>query len=106
MEAANEFKDKTPAPIQLWQTDLTYLKVIENYYLRSDAIFARERSINGLPPAQRLAVRAKEIAPRFLKFGCALSAPSSCADRKSRKAIGLYVEALDRLHAFSRRWAY
>jgi transposase len=28
-----------------------------------DAIFAAERSINGLPPAQRLAVRRKDIAP-------------------------------------------
>jgi transposase len=28
-----------------------------------DAIFEWERSINGLPPAQRLAVRAKQIAP-------------------------------------------
>jgi transposase len=30
---------------------------------RFDAIFERERSINGLPPAQRLDLRAKEIAP-------------------------------------------
>jgi putative transposase len=28
MKAADEFKDKTTAPNQLWQTDFTYLKII------------------------------------------------------------------------------
>jgi hypothetical protein len=28
IKAADEFKDKTTAPNQMWQTDFTYLKVI------------------------------------------------------------------------------
>ncbi len=28
VEAANEFRDKTNAPRNLWQTDFTYLKVV------------------------------------------------------------------------------
>ena len=49
MKAADEFKDKTTAPNQLWQTGFTYLKVIGWgwFYLsrmRPEALLARDRN--------------------------------------------------------------
>src|SRR3979490_1660245 len=39
MKAADEFKDKTTAPNELWQTDFTYLKVIGwGYYYLSTVL--------------------------------------------------------------------
>jgi hypothetical protein len=86
MKAADEPKDKTIAPNQLWQTDITYLKVIENYYLRFDAIFDRKRSINGLPSAQRLAVRVKEIVPLVQDFEVWMRAERAKLSRHSEVA--------------------
>jgi hypothetical protein len=37
---------------------------------RIDAIFAAERTINGLPAAQRLAVRQQRIALLFAELEC------------------------------------
>jgi transposase len=98
MKAADELKHKTTAPNQLWQTDFTYLKVIENYYLRFDAIFERERSINGLPPAQRL---AKEIAPLVQDFEVWMRAERAKLSRHSEVAKAMdYM--LKRWTAFTR----
>ena len=43
-------------------------------------IFERERSINSLPPAQRLAMRAKEIGPLFQDFEVWMRAANGCRD--------------------------
>jgi hypothetical protein len=45
MKAADEFKDKTTAPNELWQTDFTYLKVILPFSttFRLEAVLNYER---------------------------------------------------------------
>ena len=66
IKAADEFKDKTIAPNQLWQTDFTYLKVNANEFVRQNM----RRSIRALVFAAgigvaSLAANALPVSPAY-----------------------------------------
>jgi transposase len=63
---------------------------------RFDVIFEGERSINGLPPAQRLAVRAKEIAPLVEAFEAWM--------RTERAKLSRHAEVAKAMDYMLKRW--
>jgi transposase len=63
---------------------------------RFDAIFEWERSINGLPPAQRLAVRAKQIAPLVQDFEVWM--------RTERAKLSRHAEVAKAMDYMLKRW--
>jgi transposase len=63
---------------------------------RFDAIFEQERSINGLPPAERLAVRAKEIAPLVQNFEVWI--------RAERAKLSRHAEVAKAMDYMLKRW--
>jgi hypothetical protein len=63
---------------------------------RCDAIFERERSINGLPPAQRLVTRAKEIAPLVEAFEAWM--------RTERAKLSRHAEVAKAMDYMLKRW--
>jgi transposase len=71
---------------------------------RFDMIFERERSINGLLPAQRLALRAKEIAPLVWDFEAWMRTERAKLSRHAEVAKAMdYMLKRCRLHALPRR---
>jgi transposase len=63
---------------------------------RFDVIFERERSINGLPPEQRLAVRAREIAPLVQDFEVWM--------RAERARLSRHAEVAKAMDYMLKRW--
>ena len=63
---------------------------------RFDVIFEWERSINGLPPAQRLAARAKEIAPLVEAFEAWM--------RTERAKLSRHAEVAKAMDYMLKRW--
>ena len=63
---------------------------------RFDVIFEWERSINGLPPAQRLALRAKEIAPFVEAFEVWM--------RAERAKLSRHAEVAKAMDYMLKRW--
>jgi transposase InsO family protein len=66
MKAADEFKDKTTAPNQLWQTDFTYLKVIGwGWFYLSTVRRQIKRVRTGLCGREALAHLWSDVRRRF-----------------------------------------
>jgi transposase InsO family protein len=72
MKAADEFRDKTTAPNQLWQTDFTYLKVIGWGWFYLSTI---------LDDFSRFIIAWKLCTTATWRCGLATRASNTCAER-------------------------
>ena len=90
MKAADEFKNKTTAPNQLWQTDFTYLKVTGwGGSILSTILDDFSRYII----AWKLCTTMKaEDVTDTLKLGCSFRVGSGYGDASTSSAIGQRVE--------------
>jgi hypothetical protein len=60
IKAANEFKDKTTAIYQLWQTDFTWLKIS-----RMGLVLSVERARRRLALYRDMAALSHDVRPRY-----------------------------------------
>jgi putative transposase len=83
MKAADEFKDKTTAPNQLWQTDFTYLKVIGwSWFYLSTVLDDFSRYIIAWKLCTTM--KAEDVTTTSLKCVCDLAADFALGRRRYR----------------------